>query len=302
LGSKSGKQSSPTNLINKVTDFIPLSADPPNATAIIAKADSGVSNHYFKEQDAKAITNLRPTPWGPSVVLPDSTTIQATYSSQLLLHPNLSKNATTAHVLGSIPNSSLVSLGQLCGDNCVAVLDKAKLQVFKNTVCILQGKHNIQDGVWDIHIPLPTESPNLESPRSQHQLKAIIHKDLAKTQLVQYLHGCCCGSPVTSTWKHAIQNRKFITWPGIETLSVDAHLPKSVATAQGHLDQEQKSLQSTQVQRTKETIDDNFFPSPDTPNVKTFAACAQIVPFLVKNTAYHDLTGWFPHCSSRGNK
>jgi hypothetical protein len=98
------------------------------------------------------------------------------------------------------------------------------------------------------------------------------------------------------------KNGNFITWPGIDTLSVDAHLPKSVATAQGHLDQEQKNLQSTCVHPTKATVDDNFFPSPDTPNVKSFAACAQIVPFVAKNTPYHNLTGQFPHCSSHGNK
>ena len=50
------------------------------------------------------------------------------------------------------------------------------------------------------------------------------------------------------------------------------------------------------------TEEDTFFPLPDTPNVKTFAACAAIVPFVAKNTAYHDLTGRFPHRSSRGNE
>jgi hypothetical protein len=110
--------------------------------------------------------------------------------------------------------------------------------VFKNTVCILQGEQNQQDGLWDIRIPLPTKTPEPEQLQFQHQLNAIIHKDLANTQLAQYLHRCC-GSPVTSTWTHAIHNRNFITWLGIETLSVDAHLPKSVASAQGHLDQEQ---------------------------------------------------------------
>jgi hypothetical protein len=38
------------------------------------------------------------------------------------------------------------------------------------------------------------------------------------------------------------------------------------------------------------------------PNVKTFEACAMLIPFTAKNTAYHDLTGRFPHRSSRGNE
>jgi selenocysteine lyase/cysteine desulfurase len=36
------------------------------------------------------------------------------------------------------------------------------------------------------------------------------------------------------------------------------------------------------------------------PNVKTFEACAMLIPFTAKNTAYRDLTGRFPHRSSRG--
>jgi hypothetical protein len=145
LGSDNGIKSSALN--NKVTDFTPLSADPPPTTTIIAKADSGASSHYFKQQDERALANLRPTHNGPNVLLPDSTTIQATHEGQLKLHPSLSAKASTAHILDGITNASLISLGQLCDNNCVTVLDKKKLQVFKDTVCILQGDNNKHDGL-----------------------------------------------------------------------------------------------------------------------------------------------------------
>jgi hypothetical protein len=61
----------------------------------------------------------------------------------------------------------------------------------------------------------------------QHQLNAIICKDLSKTELAQHLHGRC-GSPVVAARKKATQNDDFVTWPGIDTLSIDARLPKSV--------------------------------------------------------------------------
>ena len=45
-----------------------------------------------------------------------------------------------------------------------------------------------------------------------------------------------------------------------------------------------------------------FFPTPDTsPPLRTNDVLAMITPFQEKNTAYSDLTGRFPHVSSRGN-
>jgi hypothetical protein len=67
-------------------------------------------------------------------------------------------------------------------------------------------------------------------------------------------------------------------------------------------------LQSTRIKlETNETnitdeTDEDHFPLSDMPNVKTFEACAMLIPFTAKNTAYHDLTGRFPHQSSRGNE
>ena len=94
----------------------------------------------------------------------------------------------------------------------------------------------------------------------------------------------------------AIKNGNFITWQGIDELSLTKHLPPSIATAKGHLDQERKNLQSTK------SIDDDYFPLPNRHNVKSFDACATIIPFVNRDTAYHDLTGRLPHTSSRGNQ
>jgi hypothetical protein len=304
LGSE--KENLITKVKHKVNEYFPLlSADPPNSSVILAKADSGASSHYFKPSDRTVLSALRSTPFGPTVMLPDSTNIQATqHSGQLPLHSSLSATAKTAHILDGMTNSSLISIGQLCDDDCVAVLDKRKLQVFKRNAYVLSGTRNKIDGLWDIALPI--SRPTSTRPKAPLQVNAIIRKDISKTNLVQYLYGCL-GSPVVSTWKLAIANGNFITWPGIDTLSIDAHLPKNIASAKGHMDQERKNLQSTRIKLETDKIeieddDDAFFPIADTRNIKTFAACAQIVPFVVKNTAYHDLTGRSPHCSSQGNE
>jgi hypothetical protein len=200
----------------------------------------------------------------------------------------------------------LIFLGQLCDDNCVAILDKTKINVFKHDTCILSGTCNPTDGLWDT--PLPLTQARSKKQSFPQQANPIIRKDQTKTELAQHLYGCC-GSPAVSTWKMAIKNGNFITWPGIDTISLDRDLPKSVASTKGHLDQERKNLQSTRTAQpilnpisTDDDDPDNFFPAPDTPNLKSFEAYAQIIPFVAKNTAYHDLTGRFPHRSARGNE
>jgi hypothetical protein len=232
-------------------------------------------------------------------MIPNSTHIQATHSGLLPFHPSLSDKAKTAHVLDGITNASLISVGQLCDDNYIAVLDKKLIKIFKNKKCILEGKRNTTDGLWDITIPSADARPPQQAP-PPHQLNAIIRKNQSKTELVQYPHGCC-GSPGLSTWKKAIKNGNFITWPGIDSISL-SRLPKSIASAKGHLDQERKNLQTTQVKQDTDKEDDEFPPLQDTPNEKSYSACAKIVPFATKDTAYHDLTGRFPHRSSRGNE
>ena len=54
------------------------------------------------------LSNLGATPFGPNVMLPDSTHVQATHSGLLPLHHSLSTTAKTAHVLDGIAGISLI--------------------------------------------------------------------------------------------------------------------------------------------------------------------------------------------------
>jgi len=135
-------------------------------------------------------------------------------------------------------------------------------------------------------------------------VNAVVRKSQAKTELVEYLYGCC-GSPAVSTFIHAIKNGNFLSWPGIESISFTKHLPPNIDSAKGHLDQERKSLQSTKILQDSPEMKQekaDFFPPSDSPNVKTHDAIADIVQFTTKNTAYQDLTRRFPHNLTRGNE
>jgi hypothetical protein len=235
--------------------------------------------------------------------LPNDQIIQATHFGFARLHPSLSQKASRAHVFDGITNSSLLSIGQLCDNNCVAILDKKQINIYKQNTCVLLGTWNLNDGLWDIPVPTaPTAQPQSAPPTTQkwvsQSVNAIIRRDKTKTELAQFLHGCC-GSPAITTWARAIKNGNFLTWPGIDDILLTKHLPPSIATAKGHLDQERKNLRSTK-QQTDTNMDD-FFPV-NSNNIKTYDACVAIIPFATRNTAYQDLTGRFPHTSSRGNQ
>ena len=268
--------------------------------------------------------------------LPNSDLISSNEAGWLPI-PNLSKEASHASVIPQLKTSSLISLGQLCDDDCTVLLNKNKLYAVKDDKVLLHGDRNHQDGLWDIPIhihqaavsthhtglysaSLSKKQTNLDTsesndgsnksqfgvgPRRSKQkynhvfsslnaliddnlfekdiapyetdrvVNIILRKDKTKQELAEYLHASCF-SPVVTTFLKAIKNDQLQSWPGLTTELVKNHLPESMATALGHLNQERSNLQSTHSNvpvglddvAKKELIDD-FFPSSDSPNVKT---------------------------------
>ena len=84
----------------------------------------------------------------------------------------------------------------------------------------------------------------------------------------------------------AIKNGNFITCSGFDDISILEYLQEIPATAKGHLDQERKNLQSTQIKCEKDNED--FLPSPS--KTKSYAFIPTIINFEEKNTAYSDLS------------
>jgi hypothetical protein len=140
------------------------------------------------------------------------------------------------------------------------------------------------------------------NPTSNPSLAVIIRKKQTKIDLATYLHAACC-SPVPSTFIKAIKNNHFTTWPGLDVELITKHLVPTLATTKGHLHQERQNLQSTkdQSQVSSTDMDNDFFPTSDTPNRKTNDVVYSITQFEPKDRAYMDLTGRFPYQSSRGN-
>ena len=231
---------------------------------------------------------------------PDMTILKATQKGQLPLGNQLSKKAKEAAVLKDLNSASLISFGQLCDDDCQVLLDKYECRVTKNQKLIMQGWRNKNDGLWDIPIGnLPLHRK--DHPPIQQRINIIIRKDKTKLDLIRFLHASAF-SPVKDTLIKAIKKNHFKSWPGLTAKLVRKSLPDSVATAKGHMNQERQGLQSTKgnISSPLAPDDDDMFPLSDAPNVKQHQVIYAIMDNLSK--AYIDLTGRFPHCSSRGNQ
>ena len=107
--------------------------------AVIYKGDTGASRHYFRDNDKQALVNLKQCTHTTSVHLPDNSMIESNEVGNLPI-PELSAAATTTAIFPALTNSSLISIGQLCDDECTALLNKKEMKIIKNNKVIIQGK------------------------------------------------------------------------------------------------------------------------------------------------------------------
>ena len=127
---------------------------------------------------------------GPSVQLPNNERISSNEKGQLPLSDILSTAAKTAHILPKLASSSLISLGQLCDDDCIIMLHKKVMLAIKNNKIVLQGIRNPIDRLWDIPIykkgitnnnyPMPNIHPGLYPSRNKRRIAPIHNPIISK--------------------------------------------------------------------------------------------------------------------------
>ena len=211
-----------------------------------------------------------------------------THSGILPLSPLLSNKAQSAFVLDDLKTGTLVSLSQLCDDDCIAIFSRFKVQILKQDKIIITGKR-MSNGLWSIPLQIPP----------QHQVNGILRLDQTKQELAIY-HHATLGSPVPSTLLRAIRRGHLITFPGLTTTLISKHLPKSLATVLGHQDQEAKNIRSTTTFQFDNTtdLDADLAPALAT---RTHQISAMLLSNQTILKSYSDQTGRFPVPSSRGN-
>ena len=219
----------------------------------------------------------------------DNITTRAHYNLGL---QNVSAQASEADILPSFKHS-LLSVGQLCDDDCTAIFSKHHCTIYnKHQEPVINGIHNHSTGLYEQCLP---QTNNQTTRQANATLPT---KNLEEH--IKYLHQCAF-SPTPRTWMQAVRKGHFKTWPGVTVEAIQCYLPKSEATTMGHLDQQRKNIQSTKVQQDdRETM---ASPAPLKKGRHTHAMYATTICYNEPTgKLYTDLTGRFPVQSSRGNK
>ena len=100
-----------------------------SSTPDIMKADSGATITYLKSEHKKYLHNVEPLLHGPHAILPNNTSIQASASGNLQLHSKLKHSAL---IFPELHSESLLSIGQVCDDGCIALFDDKVLKIYRN--------------------------------------------------------------------------------------------------------------------------------------------------------------------------
>ena len=149
---------------------------------VIAKGDSGASANYWRSEDTKVLQNMHRNT-SINVTLPNNHSISSTQSGTIPLSNKLSTKSKEATVLPNLQSSSLISLGQLCDDDCKVLLDKKELNVYKDNQVLLRGYRNPTDGLWDIPIIKSIIPENYIMPKTHSAMYALRTKTIAPTPI-----------------------------------------------------------------------------------------------------------------------
>ena len=117
------------------------------------------------------------------------------------LAKELSTQAKVRHIFDSLQSGSLISIGQLCDEDCVALFTKYDANIYKDGKVIIVGECNDTNGLWNI--PLAPK-PTLRMPQPHHSANGTIKNVRTKRDLTAFLHACAF-SPLPSTFLRAIQ-------------------------------------------------------------------------------------------------
>ena len=284
--------------------------------------DSGCSHHYLLL--AAPCRNRRETRNPVRVTIPNGKTIESTHEGELRIEA-LPEAARHVHILPGLANHSLVSVGQLCDTGCQVLFRIDKVLVYnKEKEIIMVGRRVPSNGLWMVDLTdIETEDGfkdesilDLACNMVGEERPQITIKGMATATVAEqmaYLHACMF-SPAPSTMIKAADLGFLSSFPGLTSENIRKHLPKSIATTMGHLQQQRQNTRSTRPKEKKPkeetseskpkeaeatSIDeDEEWSETGTENIHN--VYANVIDVRKEGTIYTDPTGRFPTTSSRG--
>jgi hypothetical protein len=149
-----------------------LTLDPPNyknqqANTTTGLLDCAATAHYGDQDAEQHCVNLSLNTTGSSVQVANGHIIEPNKRVPIPLAPELSADAKTGHLFNDLQSGTLISLGQLCDDECVALFTKYDVKIYKHGQVIIVRKRNPMNGLWNIplapkeaaHLPIPLTTP-----------------------------------------------------------------------------------------------------------------------------------------------
>jgi hypothetical protein len=268
---------------------------PLNSRAIF---DSGTTGHYIML--TTECTNRQIATHPITVTLPNGGKIQSSHTATLPF-THLPSKAIEAHLFPELNGQALLSIGTFCDAGCTALFEATGVKILFKGNTVLEGQR-IPPGLWTTKLPSISEKkPTTLQANALHTEQS---KNTPSSTYMQHVF-----SPVTDTWTAAIDQGYFKTWPMFTAADIRKHLPKSMATAMGHLDQQRKNTRSTKpkekavnpptIQRGTLINGDITNPTAEPSNLTAFASVINITE--PEEKSYSDLTGRFPARSQTGN-
>jgi hypothetical protein len=127
--------------------------------------------------------------------MPNGTTIQSSHTCILLL-TNLPHQARQARILPGLVHNSLISVGQLCDNECSVTFTQDQVTVSRNGKDGMYRSRDPKSRLWRVNLK---QKMNTKIAQCNHA-----HGNNNQKDLINYLHAACF-SPVKSTWIKAIK-------------------------------------------------------------------------------------------------
>ena len=161
---------------------------PPSSTYYYAVLDSGATATFVTSDDTRLLMDTSSViNNSPTVIAANGIPMHPHLQGTLPLSRHLSPTTQHAFALDDLKTGTLISLAQLCDDECIAIFSKYDVKIVKNNTLIITGAR-LSNGLWS----LPIKSPN------KHQINGILRTDHPKKELAEY-HHASLRSPVPST-------------------------------------------------------------------------------------------------------
>jgi hypothetical protein len=98
-------------------------------------------------QPHRTALTVKYTSTGPSVRVANGENIETSKHALVPLAKELSTKAKTGHIFDALKSGSLISIGQLCDDECIALFTKYDVKIYKDGKVIIVSQRNDVNGL-----------------------------------------------------------------------------------------------------------------------------------------------------------